>query len=159
MDELAVGDSVHVGNGQYSDVFLFTHSMPNSVHPFVVVHTGKAGFANAKITLTASHFIYANGNLTLAGSLRLGDVLELGDSSASPIYRIEHASFKGLFNPQTVHGDIVVDGIRASTYTTAVQSTTAHSLLAPLRAFYLSFGSFAWFSAIFNLGWREWLCF
>jgi hypothetical protein len=42
----------------------------------------------------------------------------------------------GLYNPQTIHGDIVVDGIVASTYTTAVDPQVAHGLLAPLRVLY-----------------------
>ena len=39
----------------------------------------------------------------------------------------------GLFNPQTKHGDIVVDGVRVSTYTHAVHRNMAHAMLAPFR--------------------------
>jgi hypothetical protein len=46
----------------------------------------------------------------------------------------------GLYNPQTLHGDIVVDGVRASTYTEAVDPVFAHAVLAPVRAVYRWFG-------------------
>ncbi len=35
----------------------------------------------------------------------------------------------GLFNPHTLQGDIVVNGIKASSYTAVVAPTPAHSLL------------------------------
>lgn len=47
---------------------------------------------------------------------------------------------EGLYNPQTVHGDIVVDGIVASVYTEAVQPRVAHAMLAPMRAVRDEFG-------------------
>ncbi len=40
---------------------------------------------------------------------------------------------RGLYNPQTAAGDIVVDGFVASTYTTFASPRAAHALLAPLR--------------------------
>ena len=43
---------------------------------------------------------------------------------------------KGLYNPLTLAGDIVVDGILASTYTKAVTPKMAHAALAPLRMMY-----------------------
>ena len=46
----------------------------------------------------------------------------------------------GLYNPQTVAGDIFVDGVLASTYTTAVEPELAHALLTPLRAAFRAMG-------------------
>lgn len=42
----------------------------------------------------------------------------------------------GLYNPQTLDGRIVVNGIIASTYTTAVIPEAAHALLTPLRCLF-----------------------
>lgn len=40
------------------------------------------------------------------------------------------------FNPQTLDGDILVDGIVTSTYTTAVAPRVARAVLSPLRLLY-----------------------
>ena len=51
---------------------------------------------------------------------------------------------RGLYNPHTLHGDVVVDGVLTSTYTGVVHPALAHALLAPLRQLYsagLSFGT------------------
>ncbi len=42
----------------------------------------------------------------------------------------------GLYNPQTLSGDIVVNGIRASTYTAAIAPSLAHVALWPVRMMY-----------------------
>lgn len=42
---------------------------------------------------------------------------------------------RGLYNPQTKHGSIIVNNILAGTYTTAVAPGLVHAVLAPLRAF------------------------
>jgi Hint module len=39
----------------------------------------------------------------------------------------------GFFNPRTVFGNVVVNDVVSSTYTTAVQPTVAHATLAPFR--------------------------
>ena len=39
----------------------------------------------------------------------------------------------GLYNPHTMNGDIVVDGILTSTYTSAINPTLAHAALWPVR--------------------------
>ena len=40
------------------------------------------------------------------------------------------------YNPHTLNGDIVVNGIKTSTYTAAVEPSLAHSLLWPVRMLY-----------------------
>ena len=49
---------------------------------------------------------------------------------------VRSARKTGLYNPHTLHGDIVVDGVLTSTYTAAFSPTLAHVALAPLRALY-----------------------
>jgi hypothetical protein len=39
----------------------------------------------------------------------------------------------GLFNPHTMDGDLVVDGIHTSIYTAAIAPSLAHSILWPIR--------------------------
>lgn len=133
MSQLRIGDRVRTGPDSFSDVFLFTHRDAEVRAQFVRLVTA----AGSKITLTRSHYLYVNGALVSAGSVRNGDVLQLADGSASPISAIEDVSGDGLYNPQTVDGKIVVDGVVSSAYTTSVHPHVAHgALLAPLRLVY-----------------------
>lgn len=136
MEELQLGDRVMVAPGLYSDVFMFTHKLSDVVHEFVDLST----VSGAKISLTKGHYMYLNGVLTAASNAKVGDSVELGDGSIDDVVSVELSTRRGLFNPQTVHGDVVVDGIRASTYTTAVEPHCAHALLSPLRSLYERLG-------------------
>ena len=135
MNELRISDSVEVGNGEYSPVFMFTHKLPSVVTKFVRLRT----HCGHTLDLSASHYVYVNGRLAAASSAGVGDVLRLGNSSISAIASVDYVWEKGLFNPQTLHGNIVVNGVTASTYTRAVQACAAHALLAPLRFLYEQF--------------------
>lgn len=149
MRELEVGDRVEVGRGVYSDVFMFTHKMPDVMHEFVTIRVGSVEKVVASVTLTHGHFLYVNGKLTAAGSVVVGDELELVSGERGAVVDISCALHKGLFNPQTVQGDLVVDSVRVATYTTAIQTGVAHSLLAPLRMLY---GLVGWTTSAFEAG-------
>jgi hypothetical protein len=137
MDELVAGDRVHVGRGQFSEIFMFTHKTAGAVAEFVVVD---AAASAARLRFTPGHYIYVNGALAAASSVAVGDVIELGDGSLDTVTSVTSAVLKGLYNPQTLHGDIVVDNVRASTYTTAVEPAFAHAILTPMRAAYRALG-------------------
>lgn len=129
MDALSIGDLVKVGYNEYSRVFMFTHKMADSESNFVALET-KSGEA---LTLTPGHYLYVNGALAAAKTVRVGDTLSLGNGLASVVVAVSSAPGTGLYNPQTIKGDIVVNGIVSSTYTTAVEPVLAHAILAPLR--------------------------
>lgn len=133
---LRIGDRVLVGRNTYSSVFMFTHRLGDVRHAFVRL-TAQSGH---EITLTSGHYLYVNDVMTAAAAVQIGDMLSLADGSNSQVTGVESVSAIGLFNPQTVHGDIVVNGVRASTYTRAIEPTTAHALLAPLRTIYERLG-------------------
>jgi hypothetical protein len=136
MDELRVGDKVKVAPGAFSGVFMFTHKLREASGDFVVIST-ESGHS---VRLTAGHYIHANGVLVPAGIIKVGDKLTLSSGAGSAVVSLSWTVEAGLFNPQTLHGDIVVDGIVASTYTTAVPPSVGHVWLAPLRSLYSSFG-------------------
>lgn len=71
-----------------------------------------------------------------ADNVQVGDSLVLGiRRELVPVSRIESVFVKGLYNPQTTCGDLIVDGFLASTYTAAVGAPlTGHALMAPWRA-------------------------
>jgi len=139
--DVAVGDEVRVAPGSgpaaWSPVYMFTHKLPGGAHTFVEMTTA----AGAVLTATPSHLVYASGAQVPAGSVAVGDALEVippgtpaGEAVSSRVVAVRHVVRAGLVNPQTLHGDVVVNGVRASTWTTAVEPAVASGLLAPVRA-------------------------
>ena len=136
MSQLEIGDQVLTTNGKYSSVFMFTHKIASEKNVFVELQTE----LGPKIALTHGHYLKVNGEMQRASSVKVGDALYLADGSESRVSSVSEKVMNGLYNPQTVDGNIVVDGIIASTYTEAVEMNMAHSLLSPLRALYNVFG-------------------
>ena len=122
---------VHVGNGVYSQIYLFTHQMSEVRAQFIQLTT-----ATARLSLTPGHFLYVNGELKQARSVRVGDLVTLGDGTSAAVLSTSLTWSSGLYNPHTKTGDIVVDGIKTSCYTEAVHPTIAHALLMPIRILY-----------------------
>jgi hypothetical protein len=91
--------------------------------------------------MTPGYYVYANGaSLVPAASVQAGDKLALASGARSVVVSVSNAMHVGLYNPQTLHSDIVVDGIISSTYTTAVSMVSGHAWLAPLRMLYSVLG-------------------
>ncbi|PXF47051.1 Warthog protein 8 [Gracilariopsis chorda] len=133
VSQLSIGDHVQVSHAKFSPVFAWTHADAHTKYRFVQLST-----PSTSITLTPSHYIYADDVIRPAKSVTLGMKLRLHDGSQQQVIGKKYVWKTGLYNPQTVDGDIVVDGIVATTYTTAVQINAAHALLAPLRAAFLA---------------------
>jgi Hint module len=92
------------------------------------------------LRVTSGHFLYVNGDLAAAGNIVVGDTVALGRRGLDVITHVSTVWSRGLYNPQTIHGDVVVDGVCASTYTTAVSPAFAHAVLAPALATYQLIG-------------------
>jgi Hint module len=136
MDELAVGDIVKVGPKLYSKIFMFTHKLKEVEDEFVEISTA----SGAALVLTGGHYIPVEGSLVPAGSVRVGSLVQLGDGQSDVVTLTRMVSGSGLYNPQTLQGDIVVNGIIASTYTTAIDPLYAHAVLAPFRSMFRALG-------------------
>jgi Hint module len=136
MDTLAIGDRVHVGAGEFSAVYAFTHKDAAITSSFLRVHTA----VGVSLVATHGHYIYVNGNLAPMSSVQIGDTITLASGEQSAVVAVEVEVGLGLYNPQTLHGDVVVDGVLASTYTTEVAPGFAHAVAAPVRAVYKLFG-------------------
>ncbi|KAI0564970.1 hypothetical protein FGB62_22g469 [Gracilaria domingensis] len=132
MDQIAVGDMLLVGDHEYSPVFMFTHQQQGVQYTFISLRTEHV---EQSLMLTAGHYLYANG-LCVPAAVKRGDWLYLADGSTTRVLEVSVRIAHGLYNPQTLQGDLVVNGIRVTTYTKSVEKITAHSLLAPLRALY-----------------------
>lgn len=139
LSAVAIGDELRVapgaGDAAWSRVYMFSHRLMHGGRPFVELTTA----SGAALTATASHLVYASGALVPAGAVAVGDALEVvdaatGEAVSSPVVAIRTVVRAGLVNPHTLDGDLVVDGVRSSTWTTAVDPKVASALLAPARA-------------------------
>jgi Hint module len=140
MDALAVGDRVLVAPGVYSTVYLFTHRVRGGgggAQAFLRLRT----LAGPAVSLTPGHYLPVAGRgLVAAAAVRVGDGLLLGSGEVSAVVAVERRGGDGLYNPQTLHGDILVDGVVSSTYTTAMEPRVAHAALVALRIVYRIIG-------------------
>lgn len=137
MDELKMDDRVLVGYNnagvpKYSRVFLFTHSDADVSATFVQITLGDT----RALRLSAGHYAYV-GNFdavkhVAAGDIKVGDVVD-----GALVINKQYVSDAGLYHPHTIDGSIVVNGIRVSTYTTAVPPVAAHGLLTAFRTLHI----------------------
>ena len=140
MRELAVGDKVLVGpGGQHSEVYMFSHRLVDATVNYVELETA----TGERLHLSGGHYLYIGGGIGGGGHLveaqhvKVGDNVTLGATGVgAPVVAVRSVRKEGLYNPHTLQGDIVVDGVLASTYTAAFSPTLAHVVLAPLRALY-----------------------
>lgn len=130
MNDLIVGHQVFVNSKESSNVFMFSHRYPEVQTIFVELATD----AGHLLQLTVGHYLYVNGAVAPASSVKVGDSLESETGAAVKVSSVSNVKATGLFNPHTLQGDIVVNGIRTTTYTDAIHPTLAHALLAPARA-------------------------
>jgi desert hedgehog len=136
MDEVEIGDLVKVAPGMYSEVFMFTHKIAGTLNTFIQIQTSSGN----TISLTDGHYIHVNGVMRPAQDVLVGDVVELATGGTTEVAMVSCVQLRGLYNPQTLQGDIAVNGIVASTYTTAVAPQFAHATLGALRVIYRALG-------------------
>jgi len=131
MSEVRSGDVVMVANGRATEIFGFTHRLETTVSEFVRIEA--EDFA---IELSKGHYLPVAGKLTAAKNVQAGDEILLANGSAAVVSSTGIVRRIGLYNPQTLEGHIVVNGVVASTYTEAVPPRVAHFLLAIPRLLY-----------------------
>lgn len=133
MADLSTGDVVRVSATAFSPVFMWTHKMASGTFDFLRLTTS----AGSALTVTPGHYLWVNGEMKAAKAVVVGDALESVAAAADVmVTAVTRVSATGLYNPQTLDGNIVVDGIRASTFTTAIQPAVASALLSPLRVLF-----------------------
>lgn len=124
MDKLQIGDKIRTGPNVFSEVFMFTHRLETGVYDYLkfLLADGRS------VQMTPGHYTYVNGQKIAARYVHVGDNMD-----SSQVVEIQASKNVGLYNPQTLHGDIIVDGIRASTYTEEITPLVAHPLLTAVR--------------------------
>lgn len=135
MSSLAVGDVVRTGLKSTSAIFAFSHAELVGIYKFIRLSTR---FGN--LTASPGHVLHTRKGLRETRYVRPGDQLLHVKNGAVTVLKIEQVLQRGLFNPHTRDGNIVVDGFIATTFTDAVPVYIATSLLAPLRAIHALIG-------------------
>jgi desert hedgehog len=135
MAELEIGDKVRVGAFEYSAVFMFTHRLRNVTSQFIDIRTA----SGHNLLISPGHHVFVNNDISPARLIEVGDTVRLavGETTVTQTRLVEKV---GLYNPQTLHGNILVDGLLATTYTETISPGVAHAVLAPLRVLYSLFG-------------------
>jgi len=134
MSELKIGDKIQVSedSSNFSEVYLFTHALATAEATFLNF-TLESGL---NLTLTSCHCLYVNDHLLPAEVVKIGDTLESVKSKTDKVVEIKWVTETGLFNPHTMNGDVLVNGVRTSCYTKAINAKLAHTLLEPVRYLY-----------------------
>lgn len=102
---LEIGDFALSHEG-FSEVYLLGHADNESVAEYLRLTTDNG----TSIRLSKEHFIESNGRYVYAKDVKKGDRLAYGER----VIGIEKEKAKGLWNPFTIAGTIVVDGVLAS---------------------------------------------
>lgn len=131
MEDVKVGDRVHVGGREYSTVFSWGHRDERKWAGFVKIVTG-----DTAIELSPHHYIFVDDHLTIASAARVGSSLTLANGTLAAMTSVSYTSHRGVFNPHTMAGEIAINGVKASVYTQALHPTLAHALLALPRLAY-----------------------
>lgn len=139
MHLLSIGDRVLVSHpNTFSEVYFFSHQHPEHVSNFVRIATS---VDSIQLTLSPGHMLYVNGRLTPARNVRVGDALSVAHEQKSAVVTsVDRTTSRGLFNPHTLHGDIVVDRVHTSTLTDALRPRVANVLLKPFATLYSVMG-------------------
>lgn len=144
MELLQIGDRVLVSAGEiyakvYSPVFVFTHRNPRGLYEFV-----KICVTQTCILITSGHYIYVRIEcddekeyVVPANSVRAGQCMQLSNGRWASVEYVSAEYARGLYNPHTLHGDLVVNNVRVSTFTTIFHPRSAHAMLLPLRIIYV----------------------
>ncbi|PXF45747.1 Desert hedgehog protein B [Gracilariopsis chorda] len=134
MEQLAVAERIAVGAGQHSDLFFFGHRAPHAVSEFVSI---RHGASDKPLRISPQHYLYVNGKLGTAKTVRVGDRLRGADGVDNVLVTaVDREAHRGLYAPTSMHGDLLVDDIVVSSYTSALPPHLAHKLLHPLRLLY-----------------------
>lgn len=157
-----------------SPVFMFSHRDPDTVSRFVHLHFRHGNVFNS-LRISPGHYIYrfkfwradsaipedhGNTELVMASCLRPGDALIGADGRPRLIERISSTLARGLYNPHSLHGDLIVSGVRVSSYTSAVPPHVASGALTPVRLLYrLGLHSLSHLLSMYMLRgeWNQWL--
>ena len=159
MTELQVGDKVRSGEDSFSEVYFFSHQLPKVMTTFVQITT----HTTHKIEMSPKHFVVTSKNCNSKTEHMYAQDVEIGmcvlskEKHGMALSRVIQKSLirgEGLYNPFTMDGLIVVDGVQASAHSdwflddiaeplglTSVLPFIYQAVLTPARWMYHAVGS------------------
>jgi hypothetical protein len=162
MDELRIGDRVAVlrpdGTRGFDEVYLFTHKDAVATNQYLRLTLA----SGRELSLSPRHFIPVAGDAAAAWDQRvvkaanevgIGDVVWYETADGAPataaVTAIATQARTGLYNPLTLGGTILVDGVAASAHSDwfldgilspAHQDVAYQAMFLPVRALYRVIG-------------------
>ncbi len=125
------------GQAYFEKVFMFSHRNAQKISEYLTLHTA----SNRSLTITPGHYLFVNKDKALkrAADAKPGDYIWTTSEShpdTSPflmpteIVSIQPSMQKGLYNPHTFSGTIIVNNVAATTFTDTIPpSFQAHTML------------------------------
>lgn len=138
IENIRLGDVVESGVNQSSPtkVYLQTHADADAYSGFVRLHFDDGG----TLTASGSHYVAVtkgDGPGILAmDELVVGSRLISYAGSSRLVVRVEWVWERGLYNPHTMSGYLIVEDTLVTSYTRALAVRSAHGVLAFPRALY-----------------------
>jgi len=136
MSHVEVGDEVLTGTGDFEVVYSIDHRDPAKYTSFlqiyysenIVEQHGEQKYHH--IELTKRHLIYVanEANPVPASTIKVGDVIQT-TYGPRPVTKISTVDKRGVFNPLTASGTIVVNGVVSSTYSAFLGTNSSNKLI------------------------------
>jgi len=118
MKDLVPGDKVLTASGEHKTMFSMNHYHRTKATVFLRIHTDLETERPLELSHNHMVFVEAEKNHPVpAASVNIGDKIWSADDGLREVLDIETVVRNGLYNPLTMDGTIVVDGVVASTYT------------------------------------------
>jgi hypothetical protein len=103
---------VHVGHGKFEAVYSFGHFSPGLMGDFVRLQA-----SDLVLDLSDNHMVFTPDRGPVpASNVAVGDLIVDEDGTSVRVESVSMVRLLGLYAPFTVSGQIVVNGILASTY-------------------------------------------
>ena len=116
MKDLRIGDVVETGDGKFTRIYSFGHFDADTQGTFLQLYTNTSLKSSMPLELSAGHMVFVGNQALPAGSVKVGDMLRLGNGENAEIVNINRVIRIGAYAPFTDSGAIVVNGIVASNY-------------------------------------------
>jgi hypothetical protein len=143
LSALCIGDRVQVGINKFEKVYSCGHYKPEVFADFLLIKAS----SDTELTVSEDHLIFSSTRnaFVKATSLQSGEILVTGEGNRVTINSIKRIKAQGAYAPFTPSGQLVVNGIMASTYAIPLASD------ASLKLFDSAFqSSYQWLAHAFE---------
>ena len=109
IENIEIGEYIKTQNG-WSRVYAWHMYTKKTSMEFVVVKHSKG-----KLVLSDLHYIYVNNKLIVAKDIKINDTIVYKGEKVT-VTEVSRKASKGIYNPYTINGKIIVNNINCSVY-------------------------------------------